>query len=332
MELVDGPTLADRLMRGPLPLDEAVPIAKQIAEALEAAHEQGIIHRDLKPANIKVRADGTVKVLDFGLAKALEADSGIPQPEADNVSKSPTVTSPALTLRGVILGTAAYMSPEQVKGRAVDRRSDIWAFGCVLFEVLTGRRAFNGDDVPDTMVAVLSKEPDWHALPAAAAPVCPLIFRCLKRDPKQRLQAIGDARIQLDELTSGTAEWRMDAAAKPAAPGISRLVAVAAGTAVLVALTTWLVARPAPGERARPTRFEIIPPAPHALAIQDADRNLAVSPDGQTIVYRAGAQAELVVRAFERFDGRVLKGTVNARSPFFSPDSQWIGFFDGTEH
>ena len=161
MELVEGPTLADRMAQGPIPLDEALPIAKQIAEALAAAHEQGIIHRDLKPANIKVRPDGTVKVLDFGLAKALESVAA-----SSSNSQSPTITSPAMmTHIGVILGTAAYMAPEQAKGRAADRRSDIWAFGCVLYEMLTGRRAIAGDDVSDTLAAVLRGEPDWTALP-----------------------------------------------------------------------------------------------------------------------------------------------------------------------
>jgi serine/threonine-protein kinase len=331
MELVDGPTLADRLMRGRFALDEALAIAKQIAEALEAAHEQGVIHRDLKPANIKVRADGTVKILDFGLAKALEKCSGIGEPRGDDGSKSATVTSPALTVRGVILGTAAYMSPEQAKGRAVDRRTDIWAFGCVLFEMLTGARAFKGDDVPDTMVAVLSKEPDWQTLPASAASVRPLIARCLKKDPKQRLQAIGDARVQIDELTSGTAESEVSTTAKPAAPpGIVRLLAAAAVTAVLTALTTWAVSRPPLEEHPQLTRFEIFPLASHPLAMQGADRDVAISPDGQIIVYRAGTRAELALRRLDRFESRVLEGTANARSPFFSPDSQWIGFFDGT--
>jgi eukaryotic-like serine/threonine-protein kinase len=330
MELVEGPTLADRLMRGRFALDEALAIAKQVAEALEAAHEQGVIHRDLKPANIKVRADGTVKVLDFGLAKALAPGSGIGEPRPADGSKLATVSSPALTLRGVILGTAAYMSPEQARGRVVDRRTDIWAFGCVLFEMLTGARAFKGD-VPDTMVAVLSNEPDWQALPAAAASVRPLIARCLKKDPKQRLQAIGDARVQIDELTSGTPESEVSAATKPAASsGIVRLVAAAAVTAVLTALATWAVSRPQLQEHPQLTRFEIFPLASHPLVVQGADRDVAISPDGQTVVYRAGTRAELALRRLDRFDGRVLEGTANARSPFFSPDSQWIGFFDGT--
>ena len=170
MELVEGRTLADRIAQGPIPVDEALPIAKQIAEALEAAHEQGIIHRDLKPANIKVRADGTVKVLDFGLAKALALDpASVTSTDAAN---SPTITSPAMTLHGVILGTAAYMAPEQARGRTVDRRADIWAFGCVLYEMLTGRRAFDGDDISTTLAAVLRADPEWSALPPATPPVC----------------------------------------------------------------------------------------------------------------------------------------------------------------
>jgi len=183
MELVEGPTLADRIALGAIPLDEALPVARQIAEALEAAHEQGIIHRDLKPANIKVRADGTVKVLDFGLAKALDPAGA----SNANATISPTLSIHA-TQAGVILGTAAYMAPEQARGRAVDRRADIWAFGCVLFEMLAGTRVFQSDDVTDTIVAVVSKDPDWRALPAGATGVRPLLARCLQKEPKRRLQ------------------------------------------------------------------------------------------------------------------------------------------------
>ena len=164
MELVEGEDLSQRIARGAIPLDEALPIARQIAEALEAAHEQGIIHRDLKPANIKVRADGVVKVLDFGLAKALEPGSGIGDGGAPNLANSPTITSPAMTMRGMILGTAAYMAPEQAKGKPVDKRADIWAFGCVLYEMLAGRRAFAGDDISTTLAAVLLKDPEWQRL------------------------------------------------------------------------------------------------------------------------------------------------------------------------
>ena len=188
MELVEGEDLSERIARGAIPLDEALPIAKQIAEALEAAHEQGIIHRDLKPANIKVRADGTVKVLDFGLAKAMEQGSGIGDQGSGGAANSPTITSPAMTQAGMILGTAAYMSPEQAKGRPVDRRADIWAFGAVLFEMLTGTRAFPGEDLTDTLAAVVRAEPDWTLLPTdTPAAIRKLLLRCLAKDRTRRL-------------------------------------------------------------------------------------------------------------------------------------------------
>jgi eukaryotic-like serine/threonine-protein kinase len=194
MELVEGEDLAQRLTRGPIPLDEALPIAKQIAEALEAAHEQGIIHRDLKPANVKVRSDGTVKVLDFGLSKAMEPASGL----SPSVSMSPTITTPAMTQAGMILGTAAYMSPEQAKGRAADKRSDIWAFGCVLFELLAGKQAFHGDTVTEILAAVLRGDPDWAALPAGTSTnVRALLRHCLQKDQTLRLRDAGDAGIEI---------------------------------------------------------------------------------------------------------------------------------------
>jgi serine/threonine protein kinase len=194
MELVEGEDLAQRIARGALPLDEALPIATQIALALEAAHEQGIIHRDLKPANIKVRADGTVKVLDFGLAKAME-----PVGTASNVSQSPTITTPAMTQAGMILGTAAYMAPEQAKGKSVDRRVDVWAFGAVLYEMLAGHKAFAGDDIADTLVSVLRDEPDWAALPADVPARARQVLRmCLQKDPKQRVRDVSAIRLALD--------------------------------------------------------------------------------------------------------------------------------------
>src|SRR5215471_1374578 len=196
LEYVEGPTLADRIARGPIPLETALSIARQIAEALEAAHEQGIVHRDLKPGNVKLRPDGVVKVLDFGLAKpALPSPTQTPGTEAG----SPELTSPAMTAMGVMIGTPAYMSPEQVKGRPVDRRADIWAFGAVLYEMLSGRRAFQGEDVPETLAAVLQQEVDWSAIPASTpAPVRNLIARCQERDPRQRLRDIGEARILIE--------------------------------------------------------------------------------------------------------------------------------------
>ena len=194
MELVEGEDLSQRIARGAIPIDEALPIAKQIAEALEAAHEQGIIHRDLKPANIKIRPDGTVKVLDFGLAKALSAETA-----SASVDNTPTLTAHA-TKMGMIIGTAAYMSPEQARGKPVDKRSDIWAFGCVLYEALTGRRAFAGETVTDIIAAVVKNEPDWSALPAdTPAHIRTLLVRCLQKDPRRRLRDIGDARLEIEE-------------------------------------------------------------------------------------------------------------------------------------
>jgi serine/threonine protein kinase len=198
MELVDGEDLSERIARGPIPFDEALPIARQIAEALEAAHEQGIIHRDLKPANIKVRSEGTVKVLDFGLAKAMESGSGIGDAGGANLVNSPTITSPAMTMRGMILGTAAYMSPEQAKGKPVDKRTDIWAFGCVLYEMLAGRRAFEGEDVSDTLAAILRGQPDWTMLPALPTSVDTLIRRCLERDWRRRIGSMSTVRFVLE--------------------------------------------------------------------------------------------------------------------------------------
>ncbi len=215
MELVEGETLAERIARGPIPRDEALPIARQIAEALETAHEQGIIHRDLKPANVKVRPDGTVKVLDFGLAKALEPVSagGI------DATASPTITSPALmTGTGVLLGTAAYMSPEQARGRTVDKRSDIWAFSCVLYEMLTGRPAFGGGAVTEVLARVLERDPDWSALPHGLPPgIRRLLRRGLEKERRRRLSDIADARLEIDEALSGR-ESDAPAAVQPAAP------------------------------------------------------------------------------------------------------------------
>ncbi len=266
MELVEGEDLSQRIARGAVPLDEALPIARQIAEALEAAHEQGIIHRDLKPANIKVRADGVVKVLDFGLAKALEPDGpAVGDAAAANLANSPTITSPAMTMRGMILGTAAYMAPEQAKGKPVDKRADIWAFGCVLYEMLTGRRAFQGDDVSTTLAAVLLKEPDWQALPAST-PVAlrRLLTRCLKKDPKARLRDIGEARVRIDELLAGGADDVAAPVVTATPPAPRRLLPwVAAGALALAAILAAGAVALRLGRRGRsrpPVRFAIAPP------------------------------------------------------------------------
>jgi eukaryotic-like serine/threonine-protein kinase len=324
LELIDGQTLAERIARAPIPLDEALPIAKQIVDALEAAHEKGVIHRDLKPANIKVRPDGTVKVLDFGLAKLAPPDAISP---TDVAAQPAMATEPSL-----ILGTPAYMAPEQSRGKPVDVRADIWAFGCVLFEMLAGARAFRGDSPADTIAAIVSEEPNWQRLPADASVLRPLLARCLKKDPKQRLQAIGEARIRIEALLGGTSEE--EPAAPTTAKNSSRRMASIAIAALAVgvlagAMMIWAWVRPPSTSVALPSRFELVGPASQSLAIQGNDRDIAISPDGRTIVYRAGGSGALVVRALDQLDARPIAGIRNARSPFFSPDNRWIGFFDG---
>ena len=284
MELVEGPTLADRIAHGAVPIDEALPIARQIAEALEAAHEQGIVHRDLKPANIKVRPDGVVKVLDFGLAKLVEAKGGQGQAVAA-LSGSPTVTAPVVTQAGVILGTAAYMAPEQIRGAAVDRRVDIWAFGAACYEMLSGRRAFKGDNVPDTLAAVLGHEVDWSALPASTpAPVRRLIARCLERDVKRRLRDIGEARVALDEWTSGNI--RVDAVEEGALTPVLRpwwrrtlpaaIAAIVTGT--LAGTTVWYLSG---GSSQPPAVTRLTFDLPNGQTFTGTTRHVvAISPDG----------------------------------------------------
>ena len=293
MELVEGEDLSQRIARGAIPLDEALPIAKQIAEALEAAHEQGIIHRDLKPANIKVRPDGTVKVLDFGLAKAME-----PVGSAPDVSQSPTITTPAMmTGVGVILGTAAYMAPGAGAGaRPVDKRADIWAFGAVLFEMLTGKRAFDGEDVGDTLAAVLRAEPDWNALPAEVAfPVRTLLRGCLEKNPRQRIADISAALFVLRHQATGAAA---DGPAHAETPGVATCDASRSSTtaalllgAAVAGTGVWLLTRPAPPSVVRTT---ITTSGSTALMLSGIDRDIAITPDGTRVVYRGNNQ--LLVR------------------------------------
>ena len=318
LELIEGPTLADLIAQGPIPVDEALRIAKQIAEALEAAHEAGVIHRDFKPANIKVREDGTVKVLDFGLAKALEPTSAS---AAADPSQSPTLTA-AATQMGVILGTAAYMSPEQARGKPVDKRTDIWAFGAVLFEMLTGTKPFPGDDVSQTLARVIDRDPDWDALPSTLpSALTTYLHRCLQKDLRQRVRDIGDVRLAME----GAFEAQTPV---PNEPGpISRRERHVWGIAValLIAALAVMVFR-AIGDEKRPevVRLSIIP------AKETFDGGFALSPDGRRLAYGATDEAgvrRVWIRALDAANGEPLTGTEGGEYPFWSPDSQSVGFF-----
>ena len=321
LELIEGPTLADRIKQGPISVDEALPIAKQIAEALEAAHEAGVIHRDLKPANIKVKDDGTVKVLDFGLAKALD-----PNPTGDP-SQSPTLTA-AATQMGVIMGTAAYMSPEQARGKPVDKRADIWSFGVVLYEMLTGQRAFQGDDVSLTLSAVLQREPAWDVLPTnIPAALGNFLRRCFEKDPRQRVQAVGDMRLAMEGAfeTGGGAPSEARAAPKVqlwqrplTALGVVVVAVLATG------LTVWSLTRAAPLPPPMPTPIAVTPP-PEADVTPGF--GLAVSPNGRTIVF-GGSGGQLYRRSLDELDAVLIPGTANAFEPFFSRDGEWVGYID----
>jgi len=334
MEFVDGPTLADRITAGPVPLDEALPIAAQIADALDAAHERGIVHRDLKPANIKVRADGTVKVLDFGLAKNADpgAAKATPYGEAAAPSSAATMTSPAMTAMGMILGTAPYMAPEQARGRQVDRRADIWAFGCVLYEMLTASRAFPGEDITDVIAAIITREPDFTALPASTpAHIRALLLRCFHKDPKHRLRDIGEARLQL----LGAAEASESTGASPTvATRRSPLVATLAGALVLVsAALAYALSRPAADATAPPRRLAINFPDDAYLQKGIPQPSLAYSPDGQTIVYTSNGPEgpQLFMRRVNEYGVTQIPGTGSGRQAFFSPDGKWIGFVTSNE-
>jgi len=338
MELVEGPTLADRIAEGPIPIDEALPIARQIAEALEAAHEQGVIHRDLKPANIKLRPDGTVKVLDFGLAKA----PGTGAAGGDDVLDSPTSTSPVATALGVILGTAAYMSPEQAKGRVADKRSDVWAFGCVLYEMLTGKRAFAGDDVADTMASVLRDQPDWNALPDDVPTAIRVVVRhCLDKDRRRRIADISTIRFVLDQPAISTVVGGVRAE-----PAVSRQMAwrralpIATATVVASVVTgaaVWTL-RSGPSTSRAITRFP--------LAIEDQQsfgsnglRLVAISHDGSRIAYAALSPGDEATAVTQRLYIRSLSEDVPKAvvsqvrgvigDPVFSPDGQSIAFYVG---
>ena len=330
---MEGPTLADRISQGPIPLDEALPIAKQIAEALEAAHEQGFIHRDLKPANIKVKDDGTVKVLDFGLAKAFQPDAGDP-----GLSASPTISlTAAATQMGMVLGTAAYMSPEQARGKAVDKRTDIWAFGVVLYEMLSGARPFQGEDVSLTLASVMKSDVDVKTLPREVPPtVRTVLDRCLEKDPQRRIRDIGDVRLAMEGAfeTRVAAPAEVPAAAAPL-PRWQRPRAIAGTLLIAVAATalaTWSLTRPAPPVSSPLSRFSIPTPADGPVDLSGNDSEVAISPDGTQVVYAArvpGAPREtrqLYVRHVGELEAVPVRGTEGGSGPFFSPDGQSIGF------
>jgi Tol biopolymer transport system component len=333
LELVEGEDLSQRLMRGALPIDEALEIARQIAEGLEAAHEKGVVHRDLKPANLKITGDGVVKILDFGLARAFEDD---PSSSDASLANSPTMARP-VTSAGMILGTAAYMSPEQARGRRVDKRSDIWSFGVVLFEMLTARRLFAGETVSDTLAAVLRQEVDFDELPEATPPaVRRLLERCIERNPANRLHDIADARLELMSAIDGASEF-----APPVSARVPRGTAfwlgwgLAAGALLLagfLAFSGWPALRRG-ADADRILRFHFVPAKEERLATPDAAnmRGFAVSPDGSRIVYAVenGPTSALRLRAVDAAQSTAIPGTEGATNPFFSPDGKWIGFAAG---
>jgi eukaryotic-like serine/threonine-protein kinase len=315
MELVEGDTLAERIARGPLPIEEALDIAKQICEALEAAHEKGIVHRDLKPANIKLTPDLTVKVLDFGLAKVSEAHGG-----ATALSNSPTLMSASMP--GTILGTAGYMSPEQARGKEADRSSDMWAFGCIMYEMLTGHAVFQGESVGEILAGVFKGEPDWSRLPARTTEgVRRLVRRCLQKDEKLRLRDMRDARIEVQDALN---EPPPDLSVPKTYRSRERFVWISVTVLAVVVAATF-------GMRAA----RVSPPAEMRLEIttrpaaMEGARSVAISPDGRKIVFvgSSGGRPTIWLRYLDSGTSQVLKGTDGALLPFWSPDSRSIGFF-----
>ncbi len=322
MELVEGATLAERIREGAIPIEEALPIAKQIAEALEY-HERGIIHRDLKPSNIKLTHEGKVKVLDFGLAKALQGDAS-----PRNISNSPTMTLEA-TKAGIILGTAAYMSPEQAKGKTVDRRTDIWSFGAVLFEMLTGRQMFAGETATDILAAVVRAEPDWTMLPKdVPRRIRELLKRCLVKDEKRRLRDIGDARLDLDDARDATP----DAASMPPPNLLRRALLWAMGAAAIVIAALTLSHQFGIKTASREVTYLDIPYPPNIEPVSGLQGGFAISPDGRSVAMigvRDGAR-RLYIRRLDRAEATEVGDTPGVNSVFFSPDSASVAFIPGS--
>ena len=323
LELVPGDTLQERVAKGPLPVEEALEICRQIAEGVEAAHEKGVIHRDLKPANVKVTPEGKVKILDFGLAKAFEAE-----PPVTDISQSPTLTE-EMTRAGVILGTAAYMSPEQAKGEAVDKRADIFAFGCVLYELLTGKRTFDGKTITETLGAIIHKEPDWGALPATTPwRIQELLHRCLTKDAHDRLRDVANVRVELKlalyepegELPTGVASTAQPSLWRRAIPWT---VALLMGF-IAVSIAFWSSTPPTLPS----LRKLVINPSLTAPLASSRFTDLGISPDGSHVVYfTRGTRSQLYVRSMADLTATPLSGTEGAgRAFFFSPDGEWVAF------
>lgn len=328
LELIEGETLSTRLASGPLPVEEALETCMKIAEGLEAAHEKGIIHRDLKPANVMISPEGKVKVLDFGLAKVYAAETtGI------DIEKSPTITA-QMTAPGVIMGTAAYMSPEQARSRSVDKKTDIWAFGCVLYEGLTGTRAFQGETVSDIMAHVLKGEPDWTKLPPnTPVAIKSLLRRCLQKHPKKRLHDIADARIEIEEALEGSSSSDLEQTTTLSSKWRTLFWSTVGLAALMLSVLLWNPWQKSNSSDQRPIRFVIpTPPFPPLASATYTPGNLvAVSPDGRIIAYVADSEndTKLYIHELNRFDAEVLPapGLRDVHAPFFSPDNQWLGFF-----